>query len=155
MDIHLYACLYACFYHTFVCVSVCVFLSYICMRVFFHTFVCMFLLFLSLQSDTGRFECSVSALRWVCKEPVSLQYRFCSWEEHRDKSACTDYVPAGPLLDISVAAGQLEEVYLPHWIGEWTYWTKVTIFVKWKSGTFQWGGEKSAKKKKTLPKINI
>ncbi|KAM4537181.1 sterile alpha motif domain-containing protein 9 isoform 1-T2 [Odontesthes bonariensis] len=69
-----------------------------------------------LQSDAGRFECSASALRWVCKEPVSLQYRFCSWEEHRGESACADYVPAGPLLDISVAAGKLEEVYLPHWI---------------------------------------
>lgn len=27
-----------------------------------------------------------------------------------------DYMPAGPLLDITVTAGEIEEVYLPHWI---------------------------------------
>ncbi|XP_049424536.1 NACHT, LRR and PYD domains-containing protein 1b allele 2-like isoform X2 [Epinephelus fuscoguttatus] len=70
----------------------------------------------SLQSDAGRFECSVSALRWVCKEKVSFKYQFCSWEELGERPSCMDYMPAGPLLDITVTAGKLEEVHLPHWV---------------------------------------
>ncbi|XP_067436397.1 NLR family CARD domain-containing protein 3-like isoform X2 [Thunnus thynnus] len=70
----------------------------------------------SLKSAAGCFECSVSALRWVCKEKVSFKYKFCSWEEHRERPSCMDYIPAGPLLDITVTAGMLEEVHLPHWI---------------------------------------
>ncbi|XP_049923701.1 sterile alpha motif domain-containing protein 9-like isoform X4 [Epinephelus moara] len=70
----------------------------------------------SLQSDAGRFECSVSALRWVCKEKVSFKYQFCSWEEHMRRPSCMDHMPAGPLLDITITAGKLEEVHLPHWV---------------------------------------
>ncbi|XP_023271150.1 sterile alpha motif domain-containing protein 9-like [Seriola lalandi dorsalis] len=70
----------------------------------------------SLQSKAGHYECSVSTLRWVCKEKVRFRYQFCSWEDHVWKPACTDYMPAGPLLDITVTAGKLEEVHLPHWI---------------------------------------
>ncbi|KAK1889885.1 NACHT LRR and PYD domains-containing protein 1 like [Dissostichus eleginoides] len=33
----------------------------------------------SLQSDAGNYECSVSGLRWVCKEEVSFKYKFLSW----------------------------------------------------------------------------
>ncbi|XP_042357555.1 interferon-induced, double-stranded RNA-activated protein kinase-like isoform X2 [Plectropomus leopardus] len=70
----------------------------------------------SLQSDAGRFECGVSALRWVCGEKVSFEYQFCLWEEHRDRTSCMNYMPAGPLLDIRVTAGKFQEVHLPHWI---------------------------------------
>ncbi|XP_047423940.1 sterile alpha motif domain-containing protein 9-like [Mugil cephalus] len=70
----------------------------------------------SLQSCRGCYECSVSALRWVCKERVRIEYQFCSWEEHRESPACMDYMPAGPLLKISVKAGKLDMVHLPHWI---------------------------------------
>ncbi|KAM4714631.1 sterile alpha motif domain-containing protein 9-like isoform 2-T2 [Anableps anableps] len=70
----------------------------------------------SLQSDRGCFECSVSTLRWVCKEPIYFTYHFGSWEEHTERINSMDYLPAGPLLDISVLAGTIEEVYLPHWI---------------------------------------
>ncbi|XP_061566144.1 sterile alpha motif domain-containing protein 9-like [Cololabis saira] len=70
----------------------------------------------SLQSHGGSFECGVSSLRWVCQEPISFSYQFCSWENHREKPACIGYMPAGPLMDISLTAGKPEEVYLPHWI---------------------------------------
>ncbi|XP_053199569.1 NACHT, LRR and PYD domains-containing protein 1 homolog [Scomber japonicus] len=70
----------------------------------------------SLQSDPGRFECSVSTMRWVCKEKVSFNYKFCSWDEHRERPACMNYIPAGPLMDITVTTGKLEEMHLPHWI---------------------------------------
>ncbi|XP_067456887.1 uncharacterized protein [Thunnus thynnus] len=70
----------------------------------------------SLQSEAGKFECSVSDLRWVCEEKVSIKYQFWSWEEHMERMESLQYMPAGPLLDITVIAGKLNEVYLPHWI---------------------------------------
>ncbi|CAI5671821.1 unnamed protein product [Oreochromis niloticus] len=70
----------------------------------------------SLQSESGNYECSESALRWVCKETVSFRYQFSSWERFMRKPVCMDYIPAGPLMDIKVTDGKLEEVRLPHWI---------------------------------------
>ncbi|KAM7383063.1 hypothetical protein PAMP_002747 [Pampus punctatissimus] len=77
----------------------------------------------SLQSEAGKFECSVSGLRWVSKDKVDFKYQFLSWEEHIDRVESLQYMPAGPLLDITVTAGKLNEVYLPHWIctGMWTH----------------------------------
>ncbi|XP_074504542.1 uncharacterized protein LOC141775267 isoform X3 [Sebastes fasciatus] len=70
----------------------------------------------SLQSEAGNFECSVSGLRWVSKERVSLKYQFGSWEEHMERLETLHYIPGGPLLDVTVIAGKLDEAYLPHWI---------------------------------------
>ncbi|CAJ1058619.1 Caspase recruitment domain-containing protein 18 Caspase-1 inhibitor Iceberg [Xyrichtys novacula] len=69
-----------------------------------------------LQSEGGKFECCASGLRWVCKKNISFKLKFGSWEEHMEKLEMLHFLPAGPLLDISVIAGQFEEVYLPHWI---------------------------------------
>ncbi|TDH11486.1 hypothetical protein EPR50_G00060960 [Perca flavescens] len=70
----------------------------------------------SLQSESGNFECSVSGLRWVCKETISFKYQFCSWEGIMERMESLQYIPAGPLMDITVIAGKLDEAYLPHWI---------------------------------------
>ncbi|CAJ1062824.1 uncharacterized protein LOC117822369 [Xyrichtys novacula] len=71
----------------------------------------------SLECDTGNyFECSVSGLRWVCKEKVSFQYQFCSWEGHMERMENINYMPAGPLMNIRVITGKFHELYLPHWI---------------------------------------
>ncbi|XP_026171176.1 sterile alpha motif domain-containing protein 9-like [Mastacembelus armatus] len=70
----------------------------------------------SLQSGAGQFQCSVSALRWVCKKKVRFTYQFRSWEEHTQKLNMVHCKPAGPLLDITVNEGRFDEVYLPHWI---------------------------------------
>ncbi|KAL7386313.1 hypothetical protein ABVT39_006449 [Epinephelus coioides] len=70
----------------------------------------------SLQSEAGAFECSVSGLRWVCKEKVSFKYQFGSWKEHADRLETMHYIPGGPLLDITVIAGKFDEAHLPHWI---------------------------------------
>ncbi|XP_019725247.1 uncharacterized protein LOC109515728 [Hippocampus comes] len=65
----------------------------------------------------GKFECSVSGLRWICKDfPLSFKYRFGKWWEHDHKLEALQYMPAGPLLDITLTDGQFDEVYLPHWI---------------------------------------
>ncbi|KAK1895677.1 NACHT LRR and PYD domains-containing protein 1 like [Dissostichus eleginoides] len=70
----------------------------------------------SLKSEAGNFECSVSGLRWVCQEKVSFKYQFCSSEEPMKRMEMMKYMPAGPLIDITVISGKLFEVYLPHWI---------------------------------------
>ncbi|XP_049439406.1 uncharacterized protein LOC125893024 isoform X2 [Epinephelus fuscoguttatus] len=70
----------------------------------------------SLQSGAGNFECSVSGLRWVCEEKVSFKYQFCSLSGHFERIESMKYMPAGPLMDITVTAGKLDVVYLPHWI---------------------------------------
>ncbi|XP_068571553.1 NACHT, LRR and PYD domains-containing protein 1 homolog [Cebidichthys violaceus] len=70
----------------------------------------------SLQSEAGHFECSVSGLRWVCKEKVHFKYQFDSWEEHMETLEAMRYIPGGPLMDITVIAGKLDEAHLPHWI---------------------------------------
>ncbi|XP_041798213.1 uncharacterized protein LOC121610260 [Chelmon rostratus] len=70
----------------------------------------------SLRSEAGRFECSVSGIRWLCQEKVGLKYQFCSWEEPMERMENIQYMPAGPLIDITVIAGKLAEIYLPHWI---------------------------------------
>uniref|UniRef100_UPI0037E74FC4 uncharacterized protein n=1 Tax=Semicossyphus pulcher TaxID=241346 RepID=UPI0037E74FC4 len=71
----------------------------------------------SLQSEAGNyFECSVSGLRWVCKEKVSFKYQFCSWEGHMERMESINYMPAGPLMNIEVIAGKFDEVHLPHWV---------------------------------------
>ncbi|KAK7886971.1 hypothetical protein WMY93_026592 [Mugilogobius chulae] len=69
-----------------------------------------------LQSGVGRYECSVSGLRWSCEESVSFQYKFGCWEEHLERVKMLQYSPAGPLIDITVTSGRLDVVYLPHWI---------------------------------------
>lgn len=69
-----------------------------------------------LQSEAGNYECSVSGLRWVCKEKVRFKYQFGSWEEHMERIETMQYMAGGPLMDITVIAGKFEEVYLPHWI---------------------------------------
>ncbi|CAI5666130.1 unnamed protein product [Oreochromis niloticus] len=70
----------------------------------------------SLQSAAGHFECRVSGLRWVCKGKTSFQYQFRSWEGHMERMESRQYMPAGPLMDVTVTDGKLNEVHLPHWI---------------------------------------
>ncbi|CAK6980197.1 sterile alpha motif domain-containing protein 9-like [Scomber scombrus] len=69
-----------------------------------------------LQSEAGQFKCSVSGLRWVCKKKVIFTYQFKSWEEHRQKLNLVHCKPGGPLMNIRVIVGELDEVHFPHWI---------------------------------------
>ncbi|XP_062421683.1 uncharacterized protein LOC134132888 [Pungitius pungitius] len=70
----------------------------------------------SLQSEAGNYECSISGLRWMCNGKVRFKYQFCPWEEPMERMESLQYMPAGPLMDITVVTGKLDEVYLPHWI---------------------------------------
>ncbi|KAJ8349195.1 hypothetical protein AAFF_G00182890, partial [Aldrovandia affinis] len=64
----------------------------------------------------GHYECSESGLRWVCEAEVTLQYRYGSWEDHKSLQHSLHFTEGGPLLDITLTAGQLKEIHLPHFI---------------------------------------
>ncbi|CAB1345503.1 unnamed protein product, partial [Coregonus sp. 'balchen'] len=53
-------------------------------------------------------------LRWVCKTHVILTSQFSSWEPHRAMMKSLGYKQGGPLLDVTIILGELEEVQLPH-----------------------------------------
>ncbi|KAL2098622.1 hypothetical protein ACEWY4_005102 [Coilia grayii] len=65
-------------------------------------------------SPSGRFECAVSGLRWVCASNVTFQYHFSDPDAFRAELAMLQYTPIGPLLDIKVLEGELLEAHLPH-----------------------------------------
>ncbi|KAL0970055.1 hypothetical protein UPYG_G00236510 [Umbra pygmaea] len=67
-----------------------------------------------LESLAGSYECRVSGLRWTCKKRVSVQYHFGSWDPHKAVLQSVGYRQGGPLLDIKIMEGKLEEVHLPH-----------------------------------------
>ncbi|XP_063050066.1 uncharacterized protein LOC134444801 [Engraulis encrasicolus] len=68
----------------------------------------------SHSSDPGRFECTVSGLRWVCATQVTLQYHFNDSNIFREELAMLQYTPIGPLMSIEVISGKLLEAHLPH-----------------------------------------
>ncbi|XP_063077109.1 uncharacterized protein LOC134467118 [Engraulis encrasicolus] len=70
----------------------------------------------SLSSAAGSYECSESSLRWSCGGPVTLQYRFMDWYIFTEELARMQCSPAGPLMDIKVMSGVLEEIHLPHFL---------------------------------------
>ncbi|XP_063077085.1 NACHT, LRR and PYD domains-containing protein 1 homolog [Engraulis encrasicolus] len=73
----------------------------------------------SLSSAAGSYECSESSLRWSCVGPVTLQYRFMDWQIFAEELAQMQCSPAGPLMDIKLISGELEEledIHLPHFL---------------------------------------
>ncbi|KAG5277491.1 hypothetical protein AALO_G00118250 [Alosa alosa] len=70
----------------------------------------------SLTSPAGSYECSESGLRWTCAGSVTLQYRFTDWYVFSQELPTMQSSPAGPLMNISVMSGELEEIHLPHFL---------------------------------------
>ncbi|XP_062381782.1 NACHT, LRR and PYD domains-containing protein 3-like isoform X2 [Sardina pilchardus] len=70
----------------------------------------------SLSSPAGSYECPESGLRWTCAGPVTLQYHFTDWHVFAEELAHMQFRPAGPLMDIRVKSGELEEIHLPHFL---------------------------------------
>ncbi|XP_026071814.1 NACHT, LRR and PYD domains-containing protein 1b allele 5-like [Carassius auratus] len=69
----------------------------------------------SVSSSDGQHECSETGLRWRSDTDVSLEYRFVDWKS-LSKDVLKNYKPCGPLMDITVTSGSLEEVQLPHFV---------------------------------------
>ncbi|XP_063078086.1 NACHT, LRR and PYD domains-containing protein 3-like [Engraulis encrasicolus] len=70
----------------------------------------------SLSSAAGSYECSESSLRWSCAGPVTLQYRFMDWHVFAEELAHMQCSSVGPLMDIKLMSGELEEIHLPHFL---------------------------------------
>jgi hypothetical protein len=68
------------------------------------------------SSAAGHYECILSGLQWVCESKVSLRYQFSSWEPHRATLNNMRFEEGGPLLDITMISGKLEEISLPHFV---------------------------------------
>ncbi|KAL7841544.1 hypothetical protein SRHO_G00252350 [Serrasalmus rhombeus] len=67
-----------------------------------------------ISSPAGGYECSVTGLRWVSDGDVSLMYHFTDWEPYIEALKRMQYEPCGPLIDITIISGVLNEVHLPH-----------------------------------------
>ncbi|XP_071264398.1 NACHT, LRR and PYD domains-containing protein 1 homolog [Salvelinus alpinus] len=66
------------------------------------------------RTPKGSYECTVSGLRWLCERDVILKYHFRNWDPYSQLLKDMQYTQAGPLLDITMELGELEEVHLPH-----------------------------------------
>ncbi|XP_045567057.1 NACHT, LRR and PYD domains-containing protein 12 [Salmo salar] len=70
----------------------------------------------SHRTPKGSYECTVSGLRWLCERDVILKYHFRNWEPYSHLLKDMQYTQGGPLLDITMELGELEEVHLPHFV---------------------------------------
>ncbi|XDV27980.1 hypothetical protein PO909_031414 [Leuciscus waleckii] len=68
-----------------------------------------------ISTQAGRFECSRTRMRWVCAGDVTLQYHAvdgCFLSEELERLQCERI---GPVIDVTVISGKLEEAHLPHY----------------------------------------
>uniref|UniRef100_A0A8C1PZD3 RING-type domain-containing protein n=1 Tax=Cyprinus carpio TaxID=7962 RepID=A0A8C1PZD3_CYPCA len=68
-----------------------------------------------ISTPAGRFECSRTRMRWVCAGDVTLQYRAVDGgflSEELERLQCERI---GPVIDVTVISGKLEEAHLPHY----------------------------------------
>ncbi|XP_039511541.1 NACHT, LRR and PYD domains-containing protein 12-like isoform X1 [Pimephales promelas] len=68
-----------------------------------------------VRTDPGRYECVRTRMRWVCACAVSLQYRAVDGlflNAELERLQCSGI---GPVMDVTVISGKLEEVHLPHY----------------------------------------
>ncbi|XP_031676469.1 NACHT, LRR and PYD domains-containing protein 1b allele 2-like isoform X2 [Oncorhynchus kisutch] len=68
------------------------------------------------RTPKGSYECTVSGLRWLCERDVILKYHLRNWEPYSQLLKDMRYTQGGPLLDITMELGELEEVHLPHFV---------------------------------------
>ncbi|KAK1152889.1 caspase recruitment domain-containing protein 8-like isoform X1 [Acipenser oxyrinchus oxyrinchus] len=64
----------------------------------------------------GQYECSRTCVRWKAQGPVTVEYRYSSWSRYSQDLEKKNYMIAGPLMDITVISGAVEEIHLPHFI---------------------------------------
>ncbi|KAK6467773.1 caspase recruitment domain-containing protein 8-like isoform X2 [Huso huso] len=64
----------------------------------------------------GQYECSRTCVRWKVQGPVTMEYRYSSWSRYSQDLEKKNYMIAGPLMDITVISGAIEEIHLPHFI---------------------------------------
>ncbi|KAK9980094.1 hypothetical protein ABG768_013491 [Culter alburnus] len=68
-----------------------------------------------ISTQAGRFECSRTRMRWVCSGDVTLQYRTVDGRFLSAELKRLQCERIGPVIDVSVISGKLEEAHLPHY----------------------------------------
>ncbi|CAM4588242.1 unnamed protein product [Leuciscus chuanchicus] len=68
-----------------------------------------------ISTQVGRFECSRTRMRWVCAGDVTLQYRAVDGRFLSEELERLQCERIGPVIDVSVISGKLEEAHLPHY----------------------------------------
>ncbi|XP_073704816.1 NACHT, LRR and PYD domains-containing protein 1 homolog [Garra rufa] len=68
-----------------------------------------------ISTPAGRFECSRTRIRWVCAGDVTLQYRAVDGRFLRAELERLQCERIGPVIDVTVVSGKLEEAHLPHY----------------------------------------
>ncbi|XP_078278003.1 uncharacterized protein LOC144606075 [Rhinoraja longicauda] len=68
--------------------------------------------------EKGYYECAVTGLRWITKSHVTLTYKYCSWNEYVSDVQKENWIIGSSLFNITIEAGSVEAVHLPHFICE-------------------------------------
>ncbi|XDV27970.1 hypothetical protein PO909_031408 [Leuciscus waleckii] len=68
-----------------------------------------------ISTQAGRFECRRTRMRWVCAGDVTLQYRAVDGRFLSEELERLQCERIGPVIDVTVISGKLEEAHLPHY----------------------------------------
>ncbi|XP_058620053.1 NACHT, LRR and PYD domains-containing protein 1 homolog isoform X2 [Onychostoma macrolepis] len=68
-----------------------------------------------ISTPAGRFECSRTRMQWVCAGDVTLQYRAVDGRFLSEELERLQCERIGPVIDVTVISGKLEEAHLPHY----------------------------------------
>ncbi|XP_058626444.1 NACHT, LRR and PYD domains-containing protein 3-like [Onychostoma macrolepis] len=63
----------------------------------------------------GRYECIRTRMRWLCDCEVTFHYHVVDGRFLNTQLECLQYNRIGPVIDVTVISGKLEEVHLPHY----------------------------------------
>ncbi|XP_032303830.1 NACHT, LRR and PYD domains-containing protein 1a-like isoform X1 [Coturnix japonica] len=64
----------------------------------------------------GIFQCSETGLAFEVESAATIVYRYADWRTHLKETDQNLWEPAGPLFNIWVLPGTVQDVYLPHFI---------------------------------------
>ncbi|KAA0711550.1 hypothetical protein E1301_Tti006161 [Triplophysa tibetana] len=67
-----------------------------------------------VSTEPGRYECIRTRMRWVCDCDVTLQYHVVDARSLNAQLENLKCDRVGPVIDVTVISGELEEVHLPH-----------------------------------------
>ncbi|XP_043929325.1 NACHT, LRR and PYD domains-containing protein 1b allele 2-like [Protopterus annectens] len=64
----------------------------------------------------GRYECSVTGLRFETTAETTITYRYCSWDQYFPDITRRGWSPASSLFDIKVTGAELAAIQIPHFL---------------------------------------
>ncbi|XP_043928792.1 uncharacterized protein LOC122803267 [Protopterus annectens] len=64
----------------------------------------------------GRYECSITGLRFQTTAETTITYRYCSWDQYFPDITRRGWSPASSLFDIKVTGAELTAIHIPHFL---------------------------------------